>query len=114
MYLHELMGKKSQEYIDYLRSPEWQEKKEEVFRERGRCCENCGSTDKLIVHHITFKRLFNENTEDLCVLCSVCHKQMWHDMKKIEYIKKRKEHKEDVLRSKGLIKKDGIWIDPRS
>jgi transposase len=41
------MGKKSQEYIDYLKSPEWQEKKEQVFRERGRCCENCGNTERL-------------------------------------------------------------------
>jgi 5-methylcytosine-specific restriction endonuclease McrA len=107
------MGKKSQEYIDYLKSPEWQEKKEQVFRERGRCCENCGNTERLFVHHITFKRLYNENTEDLCVLCYTCNKQMWADIKKADYIAERKKNKEQALIDKNLIKVNGVWVDAK-
>ncbi len=36
-------------------------------------CLLCGKTEKLNVHHTTYKHLFNENIDELKTLCSDCH-----------------------------------------
>lgn len=67
-------------YNDYLRSPQWRQKRQQLFEQRGKCCERCGldmgelgiSPD---VHHKTYDNLFNEPLEDLEVLCRPCHKK---------------------------------------
>lgn len=64
----------SKEYTDYLKSPRWFAKREEIFNTRGRICEACKSTKYLQVHHKTYDRLGNEDKSDLKVLCGRCHK----------------------------------------
>lgn len=61
------------EYDNYLRTPEWREKREELFLLRGKKCEKCGSTKQIEVHHLHYKNIFNEKMEDLQVLCKPCH-----------------------------------------
>lgn len=61
------------EYLEYLRSPEWEAKKAKVFAARGRQCEECGSHDHLEVHHLTYERLMHERLSDLRILCEDCH-----------------------------------------
>ena len=61
-------------YIRYLKSEEWAEVKIELLTQRGCKCERCGKeTESLDVHHKTYKNLFNEEPEDLILLCRSCH-----------------------------------------
>lgn len=70
----------NKEYLIYLKSAEWKLKRKQLFNERGKKCERCGATKKLQVHHVTYKRIFNEALEDLEVLCKPCH-QKEHNIK---------------------------------
>lgn len=82
-------------YRKYLRSPEWQQKRQQVF-ERARknansdnkfgVCEVCGYKpwkNCLQVHHKTYENIYNEPLEDLILLCPNCHRE--------ETLKQRKE-----------------------
>jgi hypothetical protein len=68
----------------YLKSSQWQARRERELRRAGRRCEKCGTaatrTAKgnwagLNVHHLTYERLGNETPGDLIVLCRSCHEQ---------------------------------------
>ena len=56
--------------------PRWKRKRQEAFRRYGSECAVCLSKGQLHVHHITYKRLYNENLKDLRVLCEKCHKEL--------------------------------------
>ena len=68
-------------YTEYLKSEEWARKREEAFNFHGRSCKKCGKTKKLHVHHMTYIRLKNELMQDLCILCTLCHKD-YHKINK--------------------------------
>lgn len=36
-------------------------------------CENCGTKDRLSMHHLTYVRIFNELLDDVRILCVSCH-----------------------------------------
>jgi len=62
----------------YMLSDEWRSLKNEIYSERGHTCELCGIEEKkleqkLHLHHMTYERLFNEDKEDLILLCESCH-----------------------------------------
>ena len=61
-------------YYDYLASAEWAEIRNDLFTNRGRKCEYCGSTHRLQIHHLTYVNVFKEEPEDLVILCAACHK----------------------------------------
>lgn len=64
----------SPQYLDYIQSPEWQEKAKQRRSLDGNKCHICGSHDNLQVHHITYERLGREDIEhDLITLCKDCH-----------------------------------------
>lgn len=65
--------KKYNSYSDYLKSKEWKNKRKRLFKQRNNKCENCGSINKLHLHHLTYKNIFNEKDNELQVLCSYCH-----------------------------------------
>lgn len=70
----------TEEYKKYMRSPEWEAKKQERIAIDKGCCM-CGRPLEQIrsinVHHITYARLGNENVlTDLCTLCGSCHKKI--------------------------------------
>jgi hypothetical protein len=62
------------DYVDYIRSPQW-----EAFADLQRLhalyrCERCGTlTFELEVHHATYERLREERPGDVLVLCRICH-----------------------------------------
>lgn len=63
-------------YADYILSDAWYAKREEKFRQVGKRCQVCGTSDGVIqVHHIHYAHLFNEPLHDLIVLCDYCHSQ---------------------------------------
>jgi 5-methylcytosine-specific restriction endonuclease McrA len=57
----------------YLKSRGWKARRREALTRAGGCCADCGSPDKLHVHHLTYKRHGSEEQRDLRVLCSRCH-----------------------------------------
>lgn len=65
-------------YKKYLRSKAWAQLKIDLIQTRGQKCERCGSKRKqlrfLHIHHLTYKRLFDEEPEDLEILCAPCHR----------------------------------------
>ena len=61
------------QYLAYLKSYDWQRKRQQVFRFYGEECVICGSRDRLEVHHKTYVRLGQENVTDLIPLCAECH-----------------------------------------
>lgn len=65
-------------YNAYIASPEWQEKRKQVFEQKWYKCEACGITESLHVHHWTYRRLYKEKLSDLFVLCWYCHMSL-HD-----------------------------------
>jgi len=61
-------------YAEYLRSHEWKAKKALALDCHGRKCADCGATEPLEVHHVTYKRLGREKLKDLLILCAACHR----------------------------------------
>lgn len=85
-------------YNNYLRSPQWKKRRDEILERDGYRCQWCGSTENLQVHHkCYFKNSRGEmippwEYEDkyLITLCGDCHK-WWHETHKMKsYYKKSK------------------------
>ncbi len=67
-------------YYAYLKSDEWAKIRIEILNDR-KCCERCGSKNKLVVHHKNYDNVFHEDPEDLELLCTDCHESE-HKIKK--------------------------------
>lgn len=64
-------------YNAYLQSKHWKEFRAKIIEERG-CCEKCGSTERLHIHHVTYDNLGKEKPDDVMCLCNSCHYKI-HD-----------------------------------
>lgn len=71
------------DYQEYLLSDLWRSRRSQAIRDAGYHCEQCGSMVRLQIHHLDYRRLGNENKEDLVVLCEKCHKNR-HERVKCE------------------------------
>jgi len=62
------------EQFKRLKTPSWIETRKQVLKRDGRKCASCGSTEKLIVHHIV-RWIFtkNDSLSNLITLCRSCH-----------------------------------------
>ena len=76
-------------YRAYLRTPEWKAIRLDILHLRNHKCERCDSTNRLEVHHKTYKNLFNESPKDLELLCHKCHS----NHHKIQDSKPKRKHK---------------------
>jgi hypothetical protein len=65
----------SLEYVAYLQSNAWKAVRNRKLSE-GKKCKVCEVTNHLVVHHIHYHNLKNENMEDLVVLCEYCHNEL--------------------------------------
>ena len=63
----------SSDYDKYLKSTEWQVRRELIKSRDHYKCRLCHSTDKIKVHHATYENQGNERDIDLVTLCSSCH-----------------------------------------
>lgn len=61
------------DYYDYLRSPEWREKRRTVWRRCEGICERCRQEPMQHTHHLTYARLTCERLADLQGVCEFCH-----------------------------------------
>ena len=64
-----------EEYIEYLKSEEWREKRKAFMEDRGNECEECGEKGTQ-VHHLSYENVGDEDDDDVMVLCNQCHKEI--------------------------------------
>ena len=76
-----------QDYLDYLKTEQWKEKKWlRFFLDKGKCQE-CGITlefKQSHCHHKSYDWLYEEPMEDLETLCRYCHIEIRHNGKQKE------------------------------
>ncbi len=60
-------------YREYLNSPEWRAKRQQVLDRDGHRCQKCGVGGVLQCHHLTYLRVGREELTDLQALCFDCH-----------------------------------------
>lgn len=70
-----------QDYLDYLKTPEWKKKSIDRKKIDEYRCQMCGKPYDLNVPHITYIHVYHEPMDDLITLCSCCHKKVHEEMK---------------------------------
>lgn len=72
-------------YVAYLRSPEWQARRELALEAADGRCQVCYDDKSLHVHHRTYRRFAAEVPSDLTVLCDGCH-ELFHKNRKLKTV----------------------------
>lgn len=80
----------NQQYMDYLKSDKWKkiaQKRMEIDHYRCTCCGCMGTqSNKLEVHHLSYKYIYEEEKrvyQDLVTLCHRCHKGLHNIMNRV-------------------------------
>ena len=63
-------------YVWYRCSPSWHERRQWILKRARGICEKCRQRAATEVHHLTYKRVFNEDPADLMALCRQCHAEI--------------------------------------
>lgn len=94
------------EYKSFLRGDYWRSVRQVILQRDNYCCQQCGSKDKLQVHHLTYKHHKEEHKylEDLITLCQSCHSSI-HGEPVQPQIQLSKEREEQQLLGVGIMKK---------
>ena len=58
---------------DYLRSPEWKERRMKVLRRDGYMCQACLQNPATQVHHLSYDHWGHEPLFELTSICKPCH-----------------------------------------
>jgi len=78
-------------YQSYLKSSAWREKRKNALSKVDYKCEDCGAENiRLEVHHLNYNTIFNEDLQDLIVLCCDCHKARHNFVSEQRKYRKRK------------------------
>jgi hypothetical protein len=73
----------------YLVSTHWLDVRKRYIKVHGNKCQECGSRNRLQLHHKTYERLWAERLTDLVMLCEVHHAEQ-HDIPE-HIIKQRRQ-----------------------
>ena len=77
-----LLELQSMPYNQYLKTPEWTERRNRHLKYAKYKCQICNQGNTVLnVHHRTYENRGNELINDLIVLCSDCHKTFHHKIK---------------------------------
>jgi hypothetical protein len=60
-------------YADYLKTPEWDERRKTAYSRAQFRCQVCNQSVPLHAQHRTYERRGNEEPDDLVALCERCH-----------------------------------------
>lgn len=82
-------------YLQYLRSPEWQNLRSQRLKIDNYKCQRCGRPFDLQVHHLYYPLVLGTEDpyRDLVTLCDTCHEIIEHQKK--EYRKDKKDALEE-------------------
>lgn len=61
------------DYECYLQSEDFDKIRQAVFERDGHKCVVCGSQERIVPHHLTYRNIYNEPVRDLITLCTRCH-----------------------------------------
>ena len=78
-------------YYTYLKSPEWEVKRQDIFDRCNGTCEICRRARAVLVHHTTYESLGEELLEDLLGLCKNCHTSLHREERLAAYDNALKE-----------------------
>lgn len=67
------------QYNAYLKTPQWQYKRQQVLERAGYQCEGCRISKAVHVHHTTYENLYDELLFQLVALCVSCHNKLHPD-----------------------------------
>jgi len=67
-------------YQEYLQTPEWAAKRQQILIRDEHRCRVCNGGEQLNVHHRTYERRGDEDLNDLTTLCQPCH-EYFHNRK---------------------------------
>lgn len=71
-----LVNKRQKDYRKYLESPHWAALRDAALERDHHACVDCGSTELLQVHHLTYRDRFEDTLlVDLKTLCKICHRK---------------------------------------
>jgi len=62
-----------EDYGYYLRSIEWEEKRNTIQEFCDSICMECGEKTGSILHHESYEHIFDEPYDDLLWVCKRCH-----------------------------------------
>ncbi len=97
-------------YQEYLQTPEWRQKREQVLERDNYCCRVCNSDERLHVHHRTYARRGNEDLEDLTTLCEECHERFHEKTNQIEYSRREThQRREFIERVRKVTKENEVY-----
>lgn len=97
------MRRFSQEYVNYINSPEWAVYRRRVLKHWKFRCANCGATGVILqVHHLTYERLGRERLSDCVPLCVKygCHKEADEERQQTVGYKGKRVHKPKLVRKR--------------
>lgn len=63
-------------YNNYLRSPEWQARRQKVLIRDKYLCQACLEKNATQVHHLSYDHVFNEPLFELVAVCKECHDKL--------------------------------------
>ena len=64
------------EYVDYLKSDDWRERRKELMEEAEKLCSKCGEKATQL-HHLNYDNLGEEELdEDVIAVCKDCHDEI--------------------------------------
>lgn len=61
-------------YAKYLKTSHWKKVRREMLVRNNYRCQECGHGGFINIHHLSYKRLWEELGRDLAVLCRNCHR----------------------------------------
>jgi DNA-binding transcriptional ArsR family regulator len=105
-------GRLSDDYLEYLGSPEWAVLRRAVLRRDGYACRVCNSKAQLDAHHRTYQRFGHEYLADLTTLCRPCH-DVFHEAKRLSPVRRvnaeprHAAEREALRRSEDLVRAIG-------
>jgi len=91
-------------YKEYIQSDEWKALRQKRLEKDGLCCILCKASMWLICHHLTYDNIFQEDINDLVILCHRCHVRVHRICPPRHIPKLVNEYKDEraVPRSKGV------------
>jgi len=64
------------EYIEYLKSEDWKERRQELMEQAGWVCSECGEKATQL-HHVNYNNIGMEELEDdVIAICNDCHNKI--------------------------------------
>jgi 5-methylcytosine-specific restriction endonuclease McrA len=97
-----IMGFDYEKYKKYLKSDEWWDIIKFLRKLKGNECHNCGTTNNIQAHHLTYAHLYQEldYPEDLIILCESCHEfehAELNDIKRVNTLRDIKQKQTFIL-----------------